>query len=392
MVQDIKNVLTSRSSNKVDYLYFRNNDVLSGLEDLETIYTIKNFPVYMGATDGKKEEDQFADMCFQISKSSGMVQLNPLVDLNVVYQSSHNSGAIGQVWKDHHQALANFIIKFGKNSVLEIGGYSGILANNCLNHNPHLDWTIIDPHVKPFDSKIKVLNSFFDHTFESDQQYDVIVHSHLIEHVIDLNAFMKTCHDHLKDDGLMIFSFPNFYKFINDRHTNCLNFEHTFCLDEISLERLLSVNSFKFVEKQYFYEDHHIFCCVKKSEVELNSFPSRYEENKNIFLEYFDDLNIFIHKANDILENEPVAFMFGGHVTSQFLISMGLNQDLITCLLDNDSKKHNRRLYGTNLMIKSPQILSNFESPILILKNSLFDKEIKEQVLSINPNVRILTL
>jgi len=110
---DIKNVhILKRITNKMDLTYYRNSDVITGLEDLENIYIIKNFPVYMGATDQTKEEDQFVDMRFQISKSSGMVQINPLVDLNVVYQKSHNSGAIGEVWKDHHKAFSNFILNF----------------------------------------------------------------------------------------------------------------------------------------------------------------------------------------------------------------------------------------------------------------------------------------
>lgn len=392
MVLDIKNVHTLLSLNKMDYIYFRNKDVLNGSEDLETIFTIENFPVYMGATDKKIEDDKFADMRFQISKSSGMVQLNPLVDLNIVYQESHNSGVVGQVWKDHHKALANFLTKFSKKSVLEIGGFSGILANNCLEKQPDIVWTIVDPHVKPFDNNIKVINAFFDDTFSSDNHYDLIVHSHLIEHVIDLNSFMKTCYAHLKNDGYMVFSFPNFYKFISDRYTNSLNFEHTFCLDEYSLEILFNNNNFDFVEKQYFHHDHHIFYCVKKSvDQSSKSYSSRYEINKNIFLDYFDDIKDFIEQSNKIIEKENVAFMFGGHVTSQFLISLGLNQDYITNLLDNDTKKQNRRLYGTNLMIKSPKILSNFESPVVILKNSLFDNEIKEQILDINPHTRILT-
>ena len=83
--------------------------------------------------------------------------------------------------------------------------------------------------------------------------------------------------------------------------------------------------------------------------------------------------------------------MFGGHVTSQFLISLGLDQNKIKYLLDNDPNKQEKRLYGTNLQIKSPSILKNYDNPVLILKNSFFDEEIRKQVLEINESIKILT-
>ena len=69
----------------------RSHDVITGNDDLETIYTIPNFPVFMGVTDQYIDQDIKFPMNFQISKSSGMVQINPLVPLNLLYQNSHNS-------------------------------------------------------------------------------------------------------------------------------------------------------------------------------------------------------------------------------------------------------------------------------------------------------------
>jgi CO dehydrogenase/acetyl-CoA synthase epsilon subunit len=49
------------------------------------------------------------------------------------------------------------------------------------------------------------------------------------------------------------------------------------------------------------------------------------------------------------------------------------------------------RLYGTELIIKSPEILSKYNNPILILKNSSFDEEIRDQVFKINSSINILS-
>ena len=53
------------------------------------------------------------DMNWKISKSSGTIQLNPLMPPSVVYPKNHqNSGSIGNLWLLHHKSFANFIKKF----------------------------------------------------------------------------------------------------------------------------------------------------------------------------------------------------------------------------------------------------------------------------------------
>jgi len=54
----------------------RESCVVSQENDLENIYTFKNFPVYMGCSDNTKvESDIKEDMRWMISRSSGLIQL-----------------------------------------------------------------------------------------------------------------------------------------------------------------------------------------------------------------------------------------------------------------------------------------------------------------------------
>ena len=59
---------------------------------------------------------------------------------------------------------------------------------------------------------------------------------------------------------------------------------------------------------------------------------------------------------------------------------MGLNKDKIVCLLDNDSKKQGRRLYGTKFKVASPKILAEVKDPIVILKAGVYNDEIKKDI------------
>ena len=80
--------------------------------------------------------------------------------------------------------------------------------------------------------------------------------------------------------------------------------------------------------------------------------------------------------------------MFGAHVFAQYLIEFGLDLNNIVCLLDNDKNKQGKRLYGTSLRVDSPKILKDIESPVVILKAGVYNKEIKDDIIkNINPNV-----
>ena len=367
----------------------RSHDVITGNDDLETIYTIPNFPVFMGVTDQEIKEDIKFPMNFQISKSSGMVQINPLVPLNLVYQNSHNSGIIGKTWSEHHKSLSNFILKYNPENVLEIGGFTGILASHCLEQLPNISWSIVDPHATNDDPRINIHKTFFDKNFQIKNKVQMIVHSHLLEHIIDINQFLTCCYENLQEDGLMILSLPNFKQFIKNRLMNCLNFEHTIYLDEDFLVYLFNKYNFQIVEKEYFGSCNSIFFCLKKSneknEIKLDSF---YDKNKTSMSEYFEAIKHFIQQIN---KEDEKFYLFGAHVTSQFLLSMGLDENKIINILDNDPKKMNNRLYGTNLIVHTPNILMYDESPSVIVKNGSYDKEISEQILELNPKAKIYT-
>ena len=60
-------------------------------------------------------------------------------------------------------------------------------------------------------------------------------------------------------------------------------------------------------------------------------------------------------------------------------------------LLDNDINKQGKRLYGTNMMVKSPKVLADVKNPIIILKAGVYNDEVKRDILgNINKNAKFL--
>lgn len=371
---------------------FRNKDIIYKNEDLEILYNFKNFPVFMGCTEQPIENDILFDMQWAISKKSGIIQLNPLLPLEILYPESHGSGNIGSLWLEHHQNFAKFIQKHQPKSILEIGGLHGIL-NREYKNKESLKWTIIEPNPSPVEGvTAKFIKGFFDEKFNFDGEVDTIVHSHVFEHIYNPNDFISQISNFLDEGQKLLFSIPNLEEMLKRKYTNCLNFEHTLLLSEAYISFLLTKFGFRQIDKVYFHEDHSIFYAfIKDSRVNLSEIPSGlYENNKKLFLDFIEYHRSLINnlnlKINNTKKEKPI-YMFGAHIFSQYLIECGIDINRIICLLDNDPNKQGKRLYGSEINVESPQVLKGIDSPIVILKSGVYNQEIKKDIIeNINPN------
>ena len=377
------------------FLIDRSRDVITGKTDLEELHKFKRFPVFMGCTENPEKEDLLVDMTFWISKSSGMIQLNPVLPLEIVYQESHGSGFVGNSWASHHQKFAEFIAKYSPKSVLEIGGGHGILAKNtkklCC-----LDWTILEPNPSILQKgDIKIIKGFFNTNFKIDKEIDTIIHSHLFEHVYQPCNFVRDISNFLKEGQNLIFSVPNMEKMLKGKYTNCFNFEHTIYLNKSYINYLLNNNEFELVSEQNFLDDHSIFYCFRKSKNQINAKLSEnlYETNKKLYLSYIKFHLKWAENINDKISKKfkDQVFLFGAHAQSQYMINFGIKSKYINSILDNNITKQGKRLYGTNLKVNSPNFIAKVKNPVVVLRAGTFESEIKKQLLEINSDVEILT-
>ena len=326
----------------------RYKNVISQNDDLSLLHELKDFPVFMGCVDYDVDKDIHADQSWSISSSNGIIQLNSLIPLGILYQSQH-AGAVGGLWTEHHRSFAKFIQQQAPNSVLEIGGAHGILSREYKKETP-IDWTILEPNPSPVEGvDATFIKGFFDDKFTFNGEIDTIIHSHVFEHVYYPNEFISHISNFLEEGQKLIFSIPNMEEMLKRKYTNCINFEHTVFLTEPYIDYLLSKHGFNQVAKQYFKDDHSIFYAyVKDSSVETIELPSGlYEYNKKLYLNYIYYHEKLIKKLNekiDKVKGEQPIYLFGAHVFAQYLIEFGLNTDRIICLLDNDKNKQGKRL------------------------------------------------
>lgn len=361
--------------------------VLTDIEDLSLIYSFRNFPIYVGCTETDSSSDLFADMDWGYSKNSGSVQLISLLDPDILYKQNHGSGTIGNIWQQHHKKFFNFISKTDVKNVLEIGGASGSLASHFLNSDKNFHWTIAEPSdaFNMKDSRITFVNDFFENLNE-DQKFNTVVHSHVFEHAYDPIKFLTKIYNILEHGGDHFITIPNMKHWLEQGFTNTLLFEHTFYVDANVLEYMLNKTNFEVVDK--IIEEHSIFIHCKKSK-DVKTKNPKFDYVKDLYLNYVNKIEKDLKSIMDQIKDSKV-FLFGGHIFSQILVNLGLPENQIISILDNDPKKHNKRLYGTNLYVQTPMCLKNIDDPIVILRGGVYTKEISESLLSINPRTRII--
>ena len=244
----------------------REKCVITGSKDLEPLYTLDNFPVFIGCTDQEQSKDIFADMEWGISKSSGVIQLTKLLSPDIVY-SGYHSEAVGSIWKQHHEEFANFIIKHANTtSIVEMGGSNGILAELCCKIDKNINWTVVepipDPNYSPSTSKISIKKSFIEDELDLLSNNKLFIHSHVLEHLYDPLTTMNAVVQQQSDGDMMIFSVPDLYKYLDEKYVNTINFEHTYLLTEHVMDYLLGELGFLIKEKKKF-KGHSIFYCAE---------------------------------------------------------------------------------------------------------------------------------
>lgn len=378
----------------------RKEDTVFSSKQLEELHHINAFPVFMGCTDQDPSEDICAPQTWQISKTTGVLQLKSPVPLEYVYIEQHND-SFGVIWQEHHERLAYIVSKQKPKNVLEIGAATCKLASFFDTNN--IEWSIVEPNAVPMKN-INIIPSFFDSNFANNhpKTYDVLVHSHCFEHMYNPRDFLKTCKNILAKDGRMIFSVPNMLQMLEKKYTNCLNFEHTFLLSEDLIDELLRSTGFLILDKFYFKEDHSImYTCALTDSDQFSRMDSivynpkiAYKRNKRMFLDYISYYSEEIRKINDKLEDIPEPrqiYLFGAHIFSLYLLYNGLDQKRLVGILDNSPLKISRRLYGTELKVFSPKCLHNLNQPVVILKAGQYNQEIASDIISnINATVEFL--
>ena len=358
---------------------------------LKNIYVLENMPVTLSCLTNIKIFN-YSNMSFSICIECNTIQLDELIELNILYSKSHNYISVGETWKGYFEVFNENIKELIENkNILEIGCPSGKIAMSNNNYNK---WFIVEPNKNReicFNEKIIFIEDFFDDNFKMNETIDIIIHSHLFEHIYEPNAFLKKCYEVLEHDGKMFFGVPNMQYIAENKLALFLGvfFEHTIFLNKENITYLLNKNGFQIIEI-IDYKNHSTLYYVKKVNIIENITIKKISNYNDNFTHTLNEFTLYVNFCNDIIKNsDKNIYIFGASYNTQLLLTIGLDINSITGILDNCKNKQGKYFYGYNLKIYDPIMVKDNDC-IVILKNGYYSQEIREQLIKINNNINIL--
>ena len=248
----------------------RTNNLLTNENTMEYLFKIDNYPVSLSSIDCNFNNIKTMDMVFEICKKTGIIQVRNAPSLNDIYITSHNS-SYGTTWNNLFTEFTEYISYYTSNfsnmNILEIGGGSLMLANKLLKTklsiNNYTVYEVNSTRKNTDDCKLELINEYFTSNTKLNKSYDIIIHSHVLEHVWNPVEFLNIISKVLNDGKFHCFIVPNLKQTLTKKYANSLNFEHNFFIIEDYIDIILYNNNFEILEKKY-YLDHSIMYLTKK--------------------------------------------------------------------------------------------------------------------------------
>ena len=343
---------------------------------LVSIAKLQDFPIRC-CSDTKEKHDIFWNMEIGVCNQCGSLHQMNLLDLDILYGGKYIlNTTYSKDWLRHYDEFALFIKKNinQEASIVEIGSSSHILLDRLIDHYPN--YTIFDfsldtvtmpkEHVKYIEGNCEKF--IFD-------PKDVIVMSHVFEHLYNPKVFINNC---MKNNvKYILLSIPN----MNNPSTIHIAREHTFTYNDSDIMYLFGKYRYECIERVLFKDNHSIFYCFCLS----NHIISIPRINKS---EGYQRTKEFL---NSTITVPPDTYLLGAGYHSQCIYANITNKENIIGIVDNDKTKQNKYFFNTSLQIQPFSVFADIPyGNALIFSNRYFTDEIIQQIKNINHRINII--
>lgn len=383
--------------------------LICSAKTLEIIYKVENFPISMGVVPldyFRPFEYETLDYCY--CKNCYQIQIRNKIPPEKLYATNHNTEIVGKIWADHYNAFCKFLEKHrvhGK--VLEVGDPSAKIAS--LYHKNVKTWDIIEPNpARTNFNNVHFIKGFFDKNNEilRGRRYDTVVHSHVFEHMNDVQKFISDCSFFLPLGGKICFSTPNMESILNSPlfvPTNILNFEHVFLVSKELIQYVAAKCNLK-VAEIYNFNNHSWFVCLEKIKcpvlIDYQLFKENNQSILSIFIKSINKMqaywhntlvpeigSISLHNRFPWLDKHAI-YLYGAHVNTQLVwncLKQSALSSFVNGILDNSKAKQGKKLYGIEssqeIPILPPEEIRHDKCPLVICSHTgPYIDEIKKQI------------
>ena len=354
-------------------------------------YNIKSFPTFFGAVP-KSQINLIRNLPLEVSycKKCYLVQQSKPVSekyMNEVYNSKYYNCPSplksGMGLREVHKFWKFFkSIKQSKGKVLEIASFDGYLMS--LLKKDKWDVYGCDPSAESVYAKKKYKNKikteYFRKGVYKKNEFDLIIFRNLLEHIYDINKFLKDVNHTLKNDGHIFIDVPNIKSIVKVGSFGVFFHQHLSYFSKNTIINILENNDFKVVK---IHEGNpNLFVYAQKKS--LLKKTKSYKTDK-AFLE--KKINVSENMKSKIFkiflkkDNQKIV-LFGISALATSIVNM-LPKDLkkkIILLVDNDKQKQGKYLSGSKFKIKNPKIIRKINYDKVIICSYFFINEIMDSL------------
>jgi SAM-dependent methyltransferase len=352
------------------------------------------------------------DLCQDCGHVQTQIATNP-EDRYAKYEYSFISSS-SAVARSHWQQYAMDIITFkpplNDAFVLEIGSNDGYLGECLLSHNyrylgidasPVMVKLAIDKGIQSWHGLFN--RQLVDRIINDFAKADVIVANNVFNHIDNLEDFMISISNVLKEDGYFMFEVPYWLQEFEQMNFGKVYHEHVSYFTIRSVKRLLS--KYDLVINDIELNDYHggtmrvIVGRDNECTEKIKQFESK-EDQSNVFdnLAYSRIYNELLEKRLKTLElissykvdGIPIIGIGAAAKGNSFLNFHNLDYKMIDCITDVSPSKIGKYTPMTRIPIKTDDEFEKYSDVIgLILTENLSEK-IKEILLGKNPKIKFI--
>ncbi|MEJ7682712.1 MAG: methyltransferase domain-containing protein [Segetibacter sp.] len=229
---------------------------------------------------------------------------------------------------------------------------------------------------------------------ESLGKFDLVILSHVLEHLLDLSSTINKLNSLLKEGSLLYVECPNASNYNKVIHAPLQEFntEHINHFTEVSFENLFGLHSYQKIctgdkiMKIASDQDYHAVYGMFKKTAGISNYTIKPDKKVN------DNILSYIYKSEKIFNNildkffgldpsEPIALYGIGQFAFKLLSRLGLKNYNQIKLFDNNNLNIGKKIQGVEIL-PGKTIISEYEkAPFTIVITSLiYEHGIRKQI------------
>lgn len=245
---------------------------------------------------------------------------------------------------------------------------------------------------------VRFIKDYYSEKY-ADHAGDIICCRMTLEHIRDTNRLISTVRRSIgnRENTVVFFQVPDVIRILRDIAFEDIYYEHCSYFSPGSLARLFRKCGFEILDLQTVYDDQYIIIEAKPVSSEAKSETTFARENdlvavKNYVNDFHDRYRAIVEPWRKIIQEDKKIVLWGsGSKGVAFLTRLKI-YDEIKYVVDINPYRQGTYMAGTGQQIVSPEFLREYQPDLVIIMNSVYIDEIKNEIteMRIHPKIKAL--